>query len=72
MPRSQASRETVAVAADPSSAQAHTEVGAVNATEIACRAFDLYLTRGRKDGHDVDDWLQAERELQARARIPAE
>jgi Protein of unknown function (DUF2934) len=71
MPRSQASRETVAVAADPS-APAHTEVAAVNATEIARRAFDLYVTRGREDGHDMDDWLQAEREIQASARIPAE
>ena len=31
--------------------------------DIALRAFDLYLARGRQDGHDVDDWLQAEREL---------
>ena len=30
--------------------------------EIARRAYDLYLARGRKDGHDVQDWLQAERE----------
>ncbi len=32
-------------------------------SEIARRAFDLYLARGRQDGHDVEDWLQAEREL---------
>jgi len=31
--------------------------------DIARRAFDLYLARGRADGHDVEDWLQAEREL---------
>jgi hypothetical protein len=30
---------------------------------IANRAFELYCERGREDGHDVDDWLQAEREL---------
>jgi hypothetical protein len=35
----------------------------LNQREIARRAYDLYLARGRKDGHDVEDWLQAEREL---------
>ena len=31
---------------------------------IAERAYALYLARGGEDGHDVEDWLQAERELQ--------
>lgn len=31
--------------------------------DVARRAYDLYLARGREDGRDVDDWLQAEREL---------
>jgi hypothetical protein len=31
--------------------------------EIARRAFDLYLARGGEHGRDVQDWLQAEREL---------
>ena len=31
--------------------------------DIARRAYDLYLTRGREHGHDVEDWLRAEREL---------
>jgi hypothetical protein len=31
--------------------------------DIARRAFELYCDRGREDGHDVDDWLNAEREL---------
>jgi hypothetical protein len=30
--------------------------------EIARLAYRFYETRGR-DGHDVDDWLSAEREL---------
>lgn len=34
---------------------------------VARRAYDLYVARGREDGHDVDDWLQAERELQTAA-----
>jgi hypothetical protein len=31
--------------------------------DIARRAHDLYLARGREPGHDVEDWLQAEQEL---------
>ena len=35
---------------------------------IAQRAYALYLARGREGGHDVEDWLQAERELLDRLR----
>jgi hypothetical protein len=35
----------------------------VTESDIARRAFELYCDRGREDGHDVDDWLNAEREL---------
>jgi hypothetical protein len=35
----------------------------VNAGDIARRAYDLYCARGCEHGHDVEDWLQAEREL---------
>lgn len=31
--------------------------------DVARRAFELYCERGGQDGHDVQDWLQAEREL---------
>jgi hypothetical protein len=37
----------------------------VTSTDVARRAYDLYLARGREHGHDVDDWMQAERELRA-------
>jgi hypothetical protein len=33
------------------------------AEQIGLRAYELYLERGREDGHDVADWLAAEREL---------
>jgi hypothetical protein len=33
--------------------------------DVARRAYDLYLARGREHGHDVDDWIQAQRELRA-------
>jgi hypothetical protein len=29
---------------------------------IRLRAYQLYEQRGRQDGHDVEDWLQAEAE----------
>ena len=32
---------------------------------IAMRAYEIYLDRGKTDGNDVDDWLQAENELRA-------
>ena len=37
--------------------------GQPSPADIACRAFLLYLERGAQPGHDLDDWLQAEREL---------
>jgi hypothetical protein len=30
---------------------------------IARRAYEIYMDRGAAHGHDIDDWLQAEREL---------
>ncbi|HEY3839958.1 MAG TPA: DUF2934 domain-containing protein [Bryobacteraceae bacterium] len=31
--------------------------------KIRQRAHELYLQRGCEDGHDVEDWLQAEAEV---------
>ena len=31
--------------------------------QIQQRAYELYLERGREDGHDVANWLAAERQL---------
>jgi len=33
-------------------------------TDVAQRAYEIYESRGRIDGADLDDWLQAEREAQ--------
>lgn len=33
--------------------------------DIAQRAYERYEARGREDGHALDDWLDAERELNA-------
>jgi DUF2934 family protein len=31
--------------------------------QIRCRAYELHEQRGRDDGHQLDDWLQAELEV---------
>ncbi len=38
-----------------------------DAIQIARRAFLLFLERGAKHGHDIEDWLRAEQELMADA-----
>ena len=35
----------------------------VNQEDVARRAYELYQRRGGADGNDLDDWLQAERDL---------
>lgn len=32
-------------------------------SQIAARAYELYLARGGEHGRDAEDWYQAEREL---------
>ena len=39
--------------------------GSPTPEEIQQRAHQIYLARGAADGQDLDDWLQAERELKA-------
>jgi len=36
-------------------------------SDVARRAYDRYLARGCEPGHALDDWLDAERELQQAA-----
>jgi Protein of unknown function (DUF2934) len=31
--------------------------------EIRMRAYDLYEERGKCDGHELEDWVRAEREV---------
>ena len=40
------------------------ETSLVTQDAIAQRAYALYMARGCEDGHDVEDWFNAERELQ--------
>jgi hypothetical protein len=36
---------------------------------ISEKAYELYERRGRTEGHDVDDWLEAERAVRAELSI---
>ena len=31
--------------------------------EIRAQAYEVYVQRGRIDGYDLEDWLQAEKQL---------
>ncbi len=37
--------------------------GGPNLAEVQRRAYELYVKRGGIDGHDKDDWFEAERQL---------
>lgn len=37
---------------------------------IATRAYERFVSRGREHGHDLDDWLAAEREFMSRQATP--
>ncbi len=39
--------------------------------QIRCRAYELYEARGREDGREVEDWLQAEQEIHGTAQALA-
>ena len=50
-------------------------VSVVNSTrdeEIRRRAYQIYLERGEQPGRELDDWLQAERELEQGAFLNSE
>ena len=63
------SKGNIATAANVSPIQADetAEASVRNAAredEIRLRAYEIYLQRGGEPGREMDDWLQAERELE--------
>jgi hypothetical protein len=51
------------------------KISVVNSTrdeEIRRRAYQIYLERGGQPGRELDDWLQAERELKQGAFLNSE
>ena len=52
--------------ADNAAQQIQTAVVIANLHEqVRVRAYELYEQRGREDGHDIEDWVQAEAEILA-------
>lgn len=41
----------------------HRSGAALLQEQIEARAHEIYLARGAEPGHELDDWLQAEREI---------
>ena len=58
--RQKPDRRTTTVKAPVATAD---DQGGATPDAIARRAFEVYCARGGGHGQDVDDWLQAEREL---------
>jgi Protein of unknown function (DUF2934) len=40
-----------------------------NQDELAQRAYELYQARGGEAGHELEDWLQAEREIKTHGQV---
>jgi hypothetical protein len=55
---------------EPQATSTQAEIGEVSLEnsardeQIRRRAYEIYLERGEQPGRELDDWLQAERELQ--------
>jgi hypothetical protein len=49
----------------PSPSQSIAQAGSTpeRLEQIRMRAYELFEQRGRKDGHNLEDWLQAEAEV---------
>jgi Protein of unknown function (DUF2934) len=39
--------------------------------DVARRAYELFLARGQGEGQDVEDWLEAERQLKTESMAPS-
>ena len=70
-PRRNRSKELQAIKASGEEERAEGAVGnsALDA-KIRRRAYQLYVERGGQNGRDLDDWLQAKREIESGALWP--
>ena len=39
------------------------KVDSPTSNRVRNRAYEIYLQRGERSGHELDDWLQAEKEI---------
>ena len=70
MPRS-TTRKTTTKKVLTMPAPAATMPAAPTSDDVARRAFELFCQRGHQHGYDVQDWLQAEREVRGAAASSA-
>ena len=59
--------ESQAASATTAGTQDATARNSAREEEIKLRAYEIYLERGEQPGRELDDWLQAERELEGGA-----
>ena len=58
------SKKGIAVLEEPQQKMGVEVAEAPSQEEIAVRAHELFIQRGGVSGHELEDWLQAEQELQ--------
>jgi hypothetical protein len=62
MQQHRSNRQSGAGRAD-GAAQPPEDLRARSTEDVARRAYEKYCERGCEDGHDMEDWLSAEREI---------
>ena len=70
MPRSKKTMNGAAGAPAPARSSVKKTNGAITTNDpdaVARRAYEIYQTRGGNHGADLDDWLEAERQLTGQA-----
>ena len=68
-PPANAATETTTNGVETTTTTATVEMRTPSHDEIARRAFEIFLARGREHGRAQEDWLNAERELRARYAV---
>jgi hypothetical protein len=58
-----ASKAKIISRAGASESDSERPLASLRELEIRTRAYEIYLERGRQPGYELEDWLQAEREL---------
>ena len=69
-PTRNGSKELQAIEASVGEERAEGAGNSVLEAEIRRRAYQLYVERGEEHGRDLDDWLQAKREVESGALWP--
>ena len=56
-------KATLEIPISPAKQNLAAEPSVDNQEKIRLRAYELYEARGHKEGHELEDWLQAESEV---------